>query len=169
MFQILIYRLHTLLVGKNITGESTDGSGVLTFDLSASGISSAFYETFDEERYSVHYSDGTIEDLTSDQFVLSDDGQTVTINGLKASQSNVVVSSTLKKQGLKSKQKNYIRSQRVNVESTAVGINTALTGMDQIDDYGLRVEDKRNIIKCARCSKNNWCLRIFRYIITNFR
>ena len=46
----------TLLVGKNITGESTDGSGVLTFDLSASGISSAFYETFDEERYSVHYS-----------------------------------------------------------------------------------------------------------------
>ena len=39
-----------------------------------------------------------IEDLTSDQFVLSDDGQTVTINGLKASESNVVVSSTLKKQ-----------------------------------------------------------------------
>ena len=31
-----------LTVGKNITGESTDGSGVLTFDLAASGISSAF-------------------------------------------------------------------------------------------------------------------------------
>ena len=76
----------TLIVGKNITGESTDGSGVCTFDLSASGITSAFYESFDEERYSVHYSDGTIEPLTSDQFVLSDDGQSVTINGLTASQ-----------------------------------------------------------------------------------
>ena len=42
-----------LIVGKNITGESSNGSGVLTFDLSASGISSAFYENFDEERYSV--------------------------------------------------------------------------------------------------------------------
>ena len=132
----------TLLVGKNITGESTDGSGVLTFDLSASGISSAFYETFDEERYSVHYSNGTIEDLTSDQFVLSSDGQTVTINGLETSESNVVVSSTLKKESLKSKQKNYIRSQRISVENTAIGINTALTGMGQVDDYGLRVEDR---------------------------
>ena len=132
----------TLLVGKNITGESTDGSGVLTFDLSASGISSAFYEIFDEERYSVHYSNGTIEDLTSDQFVLSSDGQTVTINGLETSESNVVVSSTLKKESLKSKQKNYIRSQRISVEKTAIGINTALTGMDQVDDYGLRVEDR---------------------------
>ena len=53
----------------------------------------------------MHYSNGTIEDLTSDQFVLSDDGQTVTINGLTASQSNVVVSTTLKKKDLKSKQK----------------------------------------------------------------
>ena len=88
----------------------TDGSGVLTFDLSSSGISSAFYENFDEERYSVHYSDGTIEDLTSDQFVLSDDGQTVTINGLKTSESNIVVSSTLKKTDLKSKQKDYKKS-----------------------------------------------------------
>ena len=132
----------TLLVGKNITGESTDGSGVLTFDLSASGISSAFYETFDAERYAVHYSNGTAAELTSDQFVLSDDGQTVTINGLAGSQSNVVVSTTLKKRALKSKQKNYIRSQRISVEKTAVGINTALTGMDQVDDYGLRVEDR---------------------------
>ena len=131
-----------LIVGKNITGESSNGSGVLTFDLSASGISSAFYENFDEERYSVHYSDGTIEKLTSDQFVLSDDGQTVTINGLKTSESNVVVSSTLKKTDLKSKQKDYIRSQRVAVEQTAVGINTALTGMTQSKDYGLRVEDR---------------------------
>ena len=106
----------TLLVGKNITGESTDGSGVLTFNLASSGISSAFYESFDEERYSVHYSDGTIEDLTSDQFVLSADGQTVTINGLETSESNIVVSTTLKKQALKSKVKQFNRSQKILVD-----------------------------------------------------
>ena len=127
-----------LVVGKNITGESTDGSGVLTFDLAASGISSAFYDSFDEERYSVHYSDGTIEPLTQDQFVLGADGQSVTINGLRTSQTNVVVSTTLKKQALKSKQKNYIRSQKLEVLKTAVGINTSLTGMDQATGYGLK-------------------------------
>ena len=131
-----------LVVGKNITGESTDGSGVLTFDLAASGISSAFYDSFDEERYSVHYSDGTIEPLTQDQFVLGADGQSVTINGLRTSQTNVVVSTTLKKQALKSKQKNYIRSQKLEVLKTAVGINTSLTGMEKASGYGLRVEDK---------------------------
>ena len=131
-----------LIVGKNITGETTDGSGVLTFDLAASGISSAFYEGFDAERYSVHYSNGTIEDLTADQFVLGSDGQTVTINGLTASQSNVVVSATLKKQSLKSKVKNYIRSEKIEILKTAVGINTTLTGMDKATGYGLRVEDR---------------------------
>ena len=132
----------TLLVGKNITGESTDGSGTLTFNLASSGISSAFYESFDEERYSVHYSDGSIEDLTSDQFVLSADGQTVTINGLETSESNIVVSTTLKKQALKSKVKNFDRSQKILVDKTAVGINTTLTGMSISKNYGLRVEDK---------------------------
>ena len=131
-----------LTVGKNITGESTDGSGVLTFDLAASGISSAFYDGFDAERYSVHYSNGLIEDLTADQFVLGSDGQTVTINGLTASQTNVVVSTTLKKQALKSKVKNYIRSEKLEVLKTAVGINTSLSGMSQATGYGLRVEDR---------------------------
>ena len=131
-----------LTVGTNITGESTDGSGILTFDLAASGISSAFYDGFDAERYSVHYSNGTIADLTSDQFVLGADGQTVTINGLVASQTNVVVSTTLKKQSLKSKVKNYIRSEKLEVLKTAVGINTTLSGMDKSSAYGLRVEDR---------------------------
>ena len=57
-------------------------------------------------------------------------------------QSNVVVGTTLKKQGLKSKQKNYIRSEKLEVLKTAVGINTSLSGMDKAAGYGLRVEDR---------------------------
>ena len=131
-----------LTVGANITGETTDGSGILSFNLAASGISSAFYEGFDAERYSIHYSNGTIADLTADQFVLGANGQSVTINGLLANQTNVVVSTTLKKQGLKSKQKNYIRSEKIEILKTAVGINTSLSGMDKATGYGLRVEDR---------------------------
>ena len=131
-----------LVVGKNITGKSTSGSGSVSIPISDTGISSAFYESFDEERYSVHYSDGTIESLTSDQFTLGSNGQSVTFQGLRNSQTNVVISTTLKKQDLKSKQKDYIRSQKLIVDKTAVGINTDLTGMTQSTGYGLRVEDK---------------------------
>ena len=153
-----------LVVGKNITGESTDGSGVLTFDLAASGISSAFYDSFDEERYSVHYSNGSIETLTQDQFVLGANGQSVTINGLTASQSNVVVSTTLKKQALKSKQKNYLRSQKLEVLKTSVGINTSLTGMSKATGYGLRVEDREISLNYCDVAK---VIGIFESIDTN--
>ena len=44
----------TLLVTKALTGETTDGSGVLSFNIANSGISSAFYSAFDAERYSIH-------------------------------------------------------------------------------------------------------------------
>ena len=132
----------TLVVGTNITGETTDGAGKCTFDVAASGISSAFYENFDAERYTVTYSNGDIEDLTSDQFTLGADGQTVTIEGLTASQSNVVVSTTLKKKDIKSKQKDYRRSTRLNITKTAVGVNTSLTDMTKDSAYGMRVEDK---------------------------
>ena len=131
-----------LVVGKNITGKSTSGSGTLSLAISDTGISSAFYDAFDEEKYAIHYSDGTIEDLTNDQFTLGSNGQSITFQGLTASQSNVVISTTVKKQSLKSKQKNYIRSQKLTVDKTAVGINTDLTGMTKATGYGLRVEDK---------------------------
>ena len=52
------------------------------------------------------------------------------------------MSTTLKKQALKSKVKNHIRSEKLEVLKTAVGINTTLSGMDKSTGYGLRVEDK---------------------------
>jgi len=132
----------TLVVSTNITGETTNGAGQCSIDIAASGISSAFYENFDAERYTVTYSNGSIEDLTADQFTLGANGQSVTIEGLTANQTNVIVSSTLKKKSIKSKQKDYIRSTRLNVTKTAVGVNTSLTDMTKDSAYGMRVEDK---------------------------
>ena len=57
------------------------------------------FETFDAERYYVAYSDGTVEDLTSDQVTLGSGGATVEFTGLTAGASNVVVNVTAKKIG----------------------------------------------------------------------
>ena len=100
----------TLLVGKNITGESTDGSGILTFDLSASGISSAFYESFDEERYSLTRSDGSTEPLTSDQvqFVEGSGGKSLQIYNLGTNDTGATLTATITK--IKPKAKVKIRN-----------------------------------------------------------
>ena len=141
-----------LTISEQITGQGTDGSGVLTFNTSAiSGISSVFFESFDQERYSVHYSGGGIGTITSDQFVLS--GNTITISGLSPNQSPgtstpVTVNVTLVKNGIQSKVKTYNRSQPLNVTrskypQSGTGISSSIgDGLTYNQFYGLRVQDE---------------------------
>jgi hypothetical protein len=131
-----------LIVTKQITGETTDSNGSMTIPISSVGITSAFFESFDAERYSIIYSNGSIEDLTSDQFTLTSGGSSVTITGLTASQSNVVVNATVKKNNIKNKKKEYTRSEKVSVTRTVSGVSTSTSGLTQNDFYGLRIEDK---------------------------
>jgi len=131
-----------LIVTKQITGETTDSSGSMTIPISSVGITSAFFESFDAERYGIFYSNGAIEDLTSDQFTLASGGDSVTISGLTASQSNVVVNATVKKNNIKNKKKEYTRSEKVSVTRTVSGVSTSTSGLTQNNFYGLRVEDK---------------------------
>jgi hypothetical protein len=136
-----------LTISEQIIGESTDGNGVLQFNTSAiSGISSVFFESFDQERYSVHYSGGGIGTVTSDQFVLS--GNTVTISGLSASETDIVVNTTLVKNGIQSKVKTYNKSQTLNVArskypQSGSGISSSIgDGLTYNQFYGLRVQDE---------------------------
>jgi len=136
-----------LTVSSQITGETTSPSGVLTFDLSAiTGITSSFFAAFDQERYSVHYSGGGIGTITSDQFSLN--GNTVTISGLTASQSNITVNTTLIKNGIQSKIKEYNRSQTLSVSlskysQSGSGISSSIgDGLTYNQYYGLRVQDE---------------------------
>ena len=131
-----------LVITKQITGESTDSNGLMTIPITSTGITSAFFESFDAERYSIIYSNGTIEDLTSDQFTLATGGASVSITGLTASQTNVVVNSTVKKNGIKNKKKEYTRSEKVTVSNTVSGVSTSITGLTQNNFYGTRVEDR---------------------------
>jgi len=138
----------TLALSQQITGETTNGDGVLAFDLTAvTGITSAFFEAFDQERYSVHYTGGGIGTVTSDAFTLNTTTNTVTIRGLEASESSVVVNTTLKKNGIKSKIKEYTRSaiKVVNLSKLAQSGSATSTSVDDgltsNDFFGLRVQD----------------------------
>ena len=131
-----------LIVTSQVREVSTNSTGTATITVSNTGISSAFFEAYDAERYSVFYSDGTIEDLSSDQFVLSVDGTQITINGLRASQSsNVTVNTTLRKQVLTNKNKTFARSRTLNITKTNNGSTASVSGLTTSLFYGTRIED----------------------------
>jgi len=147
-----------LAITKQITGESTNGSGEMVFGL-PTGITSAFYESFDQERYSVHYTGGGIGTITSDAFTLTGGGSGVEIEALETSEANIVVNTTLKKNGIQSKIKNFTRSaiKVVNLSklvqsgsASSISINDGLTYNQY---YGLRVQDDQISLNVPDVSK----------------
>ena len=133
-----------LTVSKQVTGQSTNSvTGALSIPMTNAsiGLTSALFETFDAERYYVAYSDGTIEDLTSDQVTLGSGGATVEFTGLTPNASNVVVNVTAKKIGIESKKKEFIRSEKLTVNGTVSAASTASSGLSTSTYLGLRVED----------------------------
>ena len=136
-----------LAVSQQITSVTSSGLGTITFNLSnVSGITSAFFLPYNNQRYSIFYSDGTVENLTSDKFSLS--GNNVTISGLTPSKTIVSINSTLLKSSIQSKVKTYNRSQILNITNSKYpqsgsGISTSVSnGLTYNQFYGLRVEDE---------------------------
>jgi len=129
------------------TGKTTNSSGVLTLSASdIGGLTDILFEAFDEERYSIIYSDGKIEPLRDDQVTIS--SNVVTFNGLRASQSNVNVIATVRKISVQNKQKVYNRVRTLEVTRSKYS-NSGTNGNSSINDgltkspyYGLRVQDK---------------------------
>ena len=134
----------SLQINRQITNQNANGNEI-SMNSSAglnpgAGISSAFFEPFDVERYSIIYNNGTVEPLTADQVTISNNGNDIRFNGLSLATNNATVNVTLKKVGLDSKSKDYIRSEKVTIDKTA-GVST--TGsLTQSNVYGVRVEDK---------------------------
>ena len=154
-----------LIVSRQVSGKSLESSGTYNGNLvvqssqvfessgadGALGITTAFFEPFDAERYSIHYNDGTIEKLTSDRVEILSGGSAIRFNVQRPGEwdtanpsnqgvldSNITVNVTMKKLGLSSKGKTYNRSAQLEVTSS-VGLSTFIT---QSNAYGLRVEDK---------------------------
>jgi len=129
-----------LVIRKQVESTTTTG-GEIFITTGSIGITSAFFEDFDTERYQVVYStDGEVEKLTSDQFVMGSGSGSFTINGLRSSE-GVVVTTTLRKFSVTNKNKQYVKSRKLIVNKTKYDQATLNTGLSYNNYYGLRVED----------------------------
>lgn len=126
-------------------------------DFSFSGLTTALFTPFDEERYSVHYDDGTTESLTSDQFSLSNNQ--VTLSNLTSGKTTSTINATFIKNGVQSKQKQYNRSKVLNIiyskyPESGSGISTSIDdGLEYNQYYGLRVQDEEISLNYPDVSK----------------
>ena len=132
-----------LIITTQITGKTSSGNTLsLTsqdaLDASA-GITSAFFEPFDAEKYTITYNNGLIEPLSADKVSITNDGNDITFTGLEFNLP-CTVNVTLKKVGVTSKSKNYIRSKQLEItRTTGASADSSLT---KSDSYGLRIEDE---------------------------
>jgi hypothetical protein len=131
-----------LTISKQISNLNTGIQGEIILNSGSLDVIDVFFEQYDAERYSIFYSDGTIENLTSDQVSLNSDGSQIVIKGLKTQETNVVATVTLRKRTVINKSKQFVRSQQLEVVSTNTGITTITTGLSTSNFYGLRVEDR---------------------------
>jgi hypothetical protein len=117
-----------------------------SFDLPV-GLSTASFQGFDQERYSIHYSDGTTEILSSDKFNLDNSQNQVTFTGISNKTINKV-NATLVKSGIRSKVKVYNKSKVIDViyskyqKSGSQQNSSVFDGLTYKEFYGLRVQDE---------------------------
>jgi hypothetical protein len=111
------------------------------------GLSTASFEGFDQERYSIHYTDGTTETLSSDKFVLDGTSNQITFSGI-SNKTIDKLNATLIKSGINSKVKVYNRSKLINVvyskyNQSGTQQNSSIDdGLTYKQYYGLRVQDE---------------------------
>jgi hypothetical protein len=113
------------------------------------GINSttAQFQVFDEERYSIFYEDGSIESLTSDKVTLNAGSNQITFSNIQ-NKNISVINATFVKNKIQSKIKQFNRSQTISVTlskdpRSGVGVNTSINdGLTYNPYYGLRIQDE---------------------------
>jgi len=146
-------------------------SGTLTVDISnltsqhpEINSTNSTFEAFDEERYSLHYGDGTIAQVREDAFLYNNSGDQVIFSNLTANaNTNTVVNLSVKKNGIQSKIKNYNKSKTLDIvhsKYAASGTVAVGNGAEFLADgltvdprYGLRVQDERISLNYPDVSK----------------
>jgi len=116
------------------------------------------FNTFDPERYSIHYTDGTTEALTKDQVVFSSDYTSVTFNNISNKTIYSVIASFVKT-GIQSKVKIHKKSQILDIslskyERSGIDANSSANdGLTYNRFYGLRVQDEEICLRYPDVSK----------------
>ena len=105
------------------------------------------YQPFDKERYTLSYSDGRVENLSSDKFVFTNGFKNLEIRNLSvASGSNATLIVSLKKNKVKEKTKNLVKANtliinRSSNSASGVGNTTLNDGLVYSSIYGTRIQD----------------------------
>ena len=106
------------------------------------------FDTFDPEKYSIHYNDGSIDSLTDDQVTFNNQFTQITFNGLTNAKTTYLINGTFVKTGIQSKVKIHKKSIITNVELSKYeqsGTNLGSSVGDGLTFnrfYGLRVQDE---------------------------
>ena len=140
----------SITVIDQIGGNNVDSNGTITVsttDLSLGG--SVIWENFDQENYTVAYSNGDIVPLSSDTVEITTSGNAIFKNlDESLSSDDTVINITAQKSNIKSKKKEYSRSRTLYIRKSKLdqsGSNTNSTiadGLTTSDVYGVRVQDK---------------------------
>lgn len=106
-----------------------------------------YFDSFDEDRFSIIYSDGSFEPMRSDKFAISNNGKTLTFVGLGiTSGTNAKVIATVKNININSKSKKLNKISSIIVSnskltSSGIGTTTLNDGLTYSQVYGTRVQD----------------------------
>ena len=107
-----------------------------------------FFQVFDEDRYNLSYSDGTIQELKQANLVFSTDRKSVTLKKLdKASATNAIFVATVKKTNIATQKKTLSRCtklviNRSQLDGSGTGQKTLNDGLTTSSIYGTRVQDQ---------------------------
>jgi hypothetical protein len=108
-----------------------------------------YFDSFDEDKFVITYSDGSIEPMRSDKYNISLDGKTLTFNGLsKSSGTNAIVIATVRNIQPNSKIKKFNKVSSLVVSNSSlinsgIGTTTLNDGLTYSNVYGTRVQDKQ--------------------------
>ena len=128
----------------NLSGSSPNGTASVTLT-----GTNEFFETFDEDRYNITYSNGTIQKLKESNLVFSSDRKSVTLRRLSNpnTSNNTFFVATIKKTEIPTQKKTLSRCSKITItrsqlDGSGSGQQTLKDGLTTSSVYGTRVQDE---------------------------
>jgi hypothetical protein len=148
--------LYSELYNKNISNLDLEGSDVIikkSYNIAAGNFTTGSYsitlesgnqdltlEPFDEEDYTLTFSDGVVVSLDSQKVITNN--KTITIQGIPANSNSAILTVTFKKVNTKTRKKIYNHCSTLTIDKTNSGVSTSTSGLTLSNVYGVRVEDR---------------------------
>jgi hypothetical protein len=139
-----VYLETTTITQRRTFKNQTVSNSSLSISISDADV---FFAAFDEDRYLITYSDGTVETLRSDKFAITNNGKTATFIDLSKSSGTVEVVATIQntKPNPKIKKLNKVSTitiDKSSLTSSGIGTTTLNDGLTYSQIYGIRVQDE---------------------------